>query len=778
MNIIYSTNNNICFNDSNGFIIIESIEFSEIEQPLYSTYTIEWFGDFDNSSISNDKFQAISLKNGSYSFKVVSTSSFEESNLYNITITSPDLLYISNVKYEEYACSDNGSVYVEIDGGVSPYFYNIGSYNITSNDKFVNFKNIDSGIYTLSVTDSNQCSYVWPTNIVINNSDITYTLQEILPPKLLNSFATLDLVVSGPGPFNFLFTNEDTAESLYLDTFETKYLKTSINNTYNYVFDDLLVPGQYNITIKNIYGCTISQNIFLPNIQPITVNVSISNNSNTNDIFIVDQTQAIFDTIIVPYKLIANNSDFWQVIKNKNLKDNLELFINDVKYTYIIYKILLNKYCSTDDQLQILRLDNDSDNWYYYFYIAPGINLGTNSELINAKIELRHENKIFPITFGLTNGDLDQENPSLISGTFILSDTGYDQFFNGGNLDVKIGEPSSIDDKEFIVQNIKKNTAYNIYTLGFVTIINFLEYFNVLNYNINNNQTTCNALPEDYRYIINVKKLLKAINNFNNINNIYIFNSSYYQKNDNNVSLSVPGAQIITDEGITNNYMIKYFYLDTVKKDPMPLYAGSQKIENVLSISGLKNGHYIVRIKDFNGNIPRVINYDSDSQPVNYDDHFLAAKKIISNFNENLIDKFMYGDILFFIGDDDIESINNSLIPTAPSSPNIVPALPETIIETIEQTKNAQNNNSLTINMIQNISYYIYGPNNYKHIASSSIKIINMVPGVYTIIGNAEDLIKNSLYQNETRINIEKNQTYNIYIDFISYQNDIFIKDN
>ncbi len=778
MNIIYSTNNNTCFNDNNGFIIIESITFSEEEQPLYTSYTIEWIGDFDDGLISNDKLQATLLKNGTYGFKVISTSSNSQSDLYTIQITSPDLFYISNVKYEQYACSESGSVYIEIDGGVPPYYYNVGPYNITSNNKAVTISNIDSGIYTLSVVDSNGCNDIWTKDITIKNADTSYIVDEIILPKILNSFVTLGLTVSGPGPFNFTFINQDTNEPIYVDLLETKYLKSSTDNTYSYTFTDLLLPGQYNIIIQNSYNCSFSEIITLPNIQPMAVNMSISVNNNADSVFIVDPILPIFDTILVPYKIIAENGIFWEIIKNKNLKDNLELFINDVKYTFTIYKILLNKYCSTDNQLQILRLDNNPDNWYYYFYIAPGINLNTNPELINAKIQLKHENYIFDVTFGLKNGDLDNENASLISGTFILPDINYSQFFNGGDIDINVGEPSDIEDKDFIVQNIKKNIAFNIYSTGFVTIINFLEYFNVLNSNININQTACNISPEDYSYIINIKKLLKAMNNFNNINNIYIFNSNYYQLNNNSIFINIPGSQLITNDTLINNYKIEYFYLDKNKSNLMPLYIGSKKIEDAFSVVGLKNGYYIVRIKDLDGNIPRTINYDLSTTSINYDEHYVSAKKIISNFNENLVNQLMYGDILFFIGEDDIAAINNELIPSRPQPPNIIPVIPVETIKTIEQTKNSENNNSLTINIVQNISYHIYGPNNYRYTTSGSITITNMVPGVYTIIGNAEDLVTNSLYQNETRINIEKNQQYNIYIDFISYQNDIIIKDN
>jgi hypothetical protein len=781
MNITYTSTNNNCFNQSLGSIIIESIVFTVPEESLYQTYTIEWTGDFTNSLISNDQFQATLLPNGTYSFKLISTSSSAESETYTVTITSPEELTISYVKYIDYACSDTGSLYLEINGGVPPYYYNLGPYNITSQEKTAKFENIDPGRYPLSIRDSNQCQYIWNSEINIRDADISYSIQEISPPKLLNSFVTLALNISGHGPFNFTFINQDILDNIYIDTFETKYLQNiSIDNVYTYLFNDILVPGTYSVTIQSVHGCSISQDITLPNIEPMTVNMSISTNStNESESFIVDQPLPIFDTILVPYKLIINNSSIWQIIKNKTINDNLELFINDQKYSFTIYKIYLNKYCTNDNQIQILRLDNNPNNWYYYFYIAPGINLNANPELINAKIQLKHDDQTFDISFGLKEGNLDHENVSLIRGSFILSDVGYNQFFNGSEIDVKIGEPVQSDDKDYYIKNVKKNIANNIYLSNFVTILSFLEYFSVLNSEVYIDQTSCNINPEDYQYIINIKKLLKNINNFNNNNDVYIFNSQYYQINNNVLSLNIIGNEfiLIDEDQVSNNYNIQYFNINKNNDNLLQMYIGSKKLENIFSVSGLQQGYYIVRIKDKYGNIPRFINYDISGATVNYDEHFLIAKKFIQNFNDHLLDKFIYGDILIFIGNEDIDVINNPLIPSTPQPPNIISPIPERIIKNIEQTKDSSNSNSLTINMIQNVKYHVYGPNNYSYTDSNSVKITNMVPGVYTIIGNAEELINNSLYQNETRINIEKNKTYEVYINFTSYQNSIFIKD-
>jgi hypothetical protein len=48
-----------------------------------------------------------------------------------------------------------------------------------------------------------------------------------------------------------------------------------------------------------------------------------------------------------------------------------------------------------------------------------------------------------------------------------------------------------------------------MYSTSFVTVLNFLEQFNILNENININQSACNLSKKDYSYNINIKQLLK-----------------------------------------------------------------------------------------------------------------------------------------------------------------------------------------------------------------------------------------------------------------------------
>ena len=75
------------------------------------------------------------------------------------------------------------------------------------------------------------------------------------------------------------------------------------------------------------------------------------------------------------------------------------------------------------------------------------------------------------------------------------------------------------------------------------------------------------------------------------------------------------------------------------------------------------------------------------------------------------------------------------------------------------------------------ITCYLYGPKNYIQKFNSNTKFTNLVPGVYIILGDEKELEELSLYQNETRLDLQKNTTKNIFLEFNSYETVVSIKD-
>lgn len=778
MNIIFNITNNLCYNDSSGSIIIDRIIFdNEPEANLYTSYIIQWDGDLEDAIISTDGRSVTNLKNGTYTTKVISTSSISESPLFTSNITSPSELKIKNVQHSEYSCGDNGEILIEIEGGQPPYSYYAGSTSVVSSAQIGQLTGLSPNEYEISVVDSNNCTSIYSTNINIKTSSISYSITDITNPQIYDGPVKIKLEINGPGPFSIFFEpiNTSVADTIFINSLETEHLQSISEDglTFYYLIVDKIYPGSYNLIISNNFGCSITGSVSIPNISAINIGIN-TNGNNGEPIYNLTSTLPIFDTVLIPYKHIIDNSDLWQAIKQYNLKDDIKFKINDSLYTFKIVRNILDKYCIEDNKIEILKLGNNYTDWFFYFYIAPSINLSTNPEFINTEIKLVHNNQEFNITLGLSNNDLDIENCSLVRGSLILNDLGYHEFINGGNAYVYLSDPDNMTDYDFIIKKIKKTTLKNMYTIDYVTAINFLEQFNVLNEFVSLSQTACEINKTDYEYIVQLKKFIKSLNNFNNLDSVEIANIDAVRYTGS-LNLFITGQALFTEfdgNTITNNFDIQYFTFDEDSLNLQQFYLGNNLIQNITSLSELKDGFIIVRVSDIFNNKPKVININNLSS-VTYDQHFVSAKKTIQKYNSNILDRFLYGDILVYIGV--LQDSNDDI----PSSPPSLPTNPIVItIPSIKSTNDSTNTGSLTIEVLpQNASCWIYGPKNYHKNFIGETKFENLIPGVYTIVGDQEYLSNNSLYDNEYRIFLSKGANQILTVEFAPFNQSVFIKD-
>lgn len=789
--ISYEQNNNVCFNDALGSIIIDQINLVGVsEQTSFASFTIQWSGSFDSlSQISTDGRLAQFLKNGNYSFSILSLIDSSILGPYNITISSPPELIITNVKYNKYACSsDGGLVRIYISGGTPPYSVSAGGVSdITSNSDIL-LSGIIPGEFDIVVSDANNCSYTYDRPLTILDSTIDVTFTEILSPTLYNSYGSVRLNITGYGPFNMWFTNLLTNEIIYIDGLSTEYISNVIDDTiYEYLITDKLIPGEYSVSIKNNFGCSIEQSLEVPNLAPMSVSCFIANDDR--ETFANKQLSLpIFDTILIPYKYIQQNSTLWQLIKEYNLKDSISINIDGVRKNYKIVRYMLDKYCLDENRIEILRLGNSSDEWFYYLYIAPSVNVAANFSLVNSSYEIINplSGETYPLTLGLSSdNNIDKENPSLIRGSFLLNGIDHNQFVNSAtyinytdrqnNAYISF-EDSISSDHDFFVQNISKKVLKNIYLAGYVTAINFLEQFNRLNIYVNVNDTACTSSNDDYQYMLKIKSLIKEINNLNNISNTYIFNLDNIPKLGQ-IVLSIDGPEsFLLSDGITqaNAYDINYYYFDEDSTKLLNFYQNNEPVKTQY-LKNVSSGYVIVRIKDIYSNIPRTINLNNTI--VEYDNHFVVAKNIIQKLNPNITPLFLYGDILCYIGSKE-NPLPPIIDPSIPQPPPPTPPTPPVSTENIvEQTHDISNTASLIVNLYADVTCILYGPKNYEYSFNTNITFTNMIPGVYRIVGNNKELIDNNLYPQEFRIVIDKNTTNTIDIDFISYRDRVFLKE-
>ena len=697
------------------------------------------------------------------------------------TVSIPHALLIQDVRASASTCDNNGSITVVVAGGVAPFRYSLGSVFANSSDRIYKFNDLIPATYNVVVIDSTNYIASHGEDIVIQDSNIEFSLNSIYPPTLLDSFAKVDLTVSGKGPFDFIFTNNETLNTIAISAFETKYLYDITDNEYRYLIDDMIVPGSYNLSVVGKDNCSIVQSIVVPNITPMSVNVSVVPDEPIT-INSPAVSLAIYDTLLIPYHHIQNNSDLWKIIKDFNIKDNIYFWINDERYEYRIVRTMLDKYCLDENKIEILKLGNSYEDWYFYIYIAPSINLSTNPELIGASISLGKADgtEKYSVVLGLDDfGLIEKDKPSLIRGSIIVNGIAFPDIISGFTANLSIGvDEVGLAFNDFELRNIRKTHLTNVYTAGVLTAFNFLENFNVLNEYVNITQTTCNTSQEDYEYLINIKNVLLGINNINNIENIYLFNNNNTIHTGQVNCFASINTPMLTELGnIENNYTTDYFTFNKNSEHISKFIINNQELKNVGVISGIDSRYIIARMTDNYGNKPKSIIYENGTT-ITYDEHFVKSQQIIQSLNTNILHDFIYGDILIYVPP--VQQEDDPSPDPSPTPPNPTPPTPTPIQTTpiIEMSKDNTNTGSLQINVFPlNTKCVLYGPQKYERSFTGSVVFVNMVPGVYKIVGDSDDLRNKNLYQNEYRIIIDKNSITSQTVEFFSYANRLFISE-
>ena len=718
---------------------------------------------------------SVSLPNG---FGIIDPISSNNQSILQI----PHALLIQSVKSSKSVCDNNGSITVFVDGGVPPFRYALGSIFANSSDRTYRFNNLEPGTYNVTVIDSTGYIAAHTEEIVIEDANIEFTLNNLLPPTLLDSYAKLDFSIYGVGPFNLIFTNKETQQTIEVGAFETQYITDIVDDEYKYVINDLIVPGLYTLTIASTNNtCSISQDIIIPNITPMSVNVSVVPDEpiNINAPII---TLDILDTLLIPYKHIQTNSDLWHLVKDYNLKDNIYLWINDERYEYRIVRTMLDKYCLNEEKIEILKLGNSAEDWYFYLYIAPSINLTTNPELLGATIALGTQDGTIKhnVIIGLSdNGKIENDSASLIKGSLIVDGIAFPDIITGLTANVSIGVSElGLGSNDFELRNIHKTHLTNIYNAGIVTAINFLENFNVLNEYVSTSQTTCNTSKEDYDYLVQIKQLLLSINNINNLSNTYLFNSNNTVHTGQLNCFAAINTPMVTDTGnIDNAYTTEYFTFNIDSDHVSRFIINNQEVKNVGVISGIDSRYIIARMMDNYGNRPRSIIYENGTI-ISYDEHFVKSQQIIQQVNSGILHDFVYGDVLIYVPPAQSETpLPPDPNPTPPTPVNPTPTPVETT-PIVEMSKDNTNTGSLQINVFPlNTKCIIYGPQKYEHAFTGNTVFINVIPGVYKIVGDKDDLKTKNLYQNEYRIIVDKNSITTQTVEFFSYANKLFISE-
>ncbi len=228
-----------CFGDNSGSITIT---------PNGGTapYSYVWNTGSTNSSISN-------LIAGNYSVLVTDANGCT-SNLLT-TITQPTNALTSSGTTTPINCSGNanGSISLTPSGGTAPYTYLWNNNAITQN-----LNSLISGVYTVTITDANSCTYVYSSSVQqpIAVLSTTYLVQDVAcfggSTGIINSLPT-----GGTAPYTYSWSNGLTSANL-----------------------SNVSAGTYTLTITDANGCTFSQPVTVS--QPLAAVAATNTSTNIN----------------------------------------------------------------------------------------------------------------------------------------------------------------------------------------------------------------------------------------------------------------------------------------------------------------------------------------------------------------------------------------------------------------------------------------------------------------------------------------------------------------
>ena len=214
-----------CFGGADGFIDLTVVGG-------VPTYSFEW------SNLETEE-DTDSLMAGTYTVTVTDLNGC--SDTLSNTITEPAAPVSITETHINIDCFGNatGSIDVTVLGGTAPYSY-LWNTNVTTED----LTNLSAGTYTLTVTDSLNCTEVIVVELTEPAAPLDVTLAVVDVSCFGDSTGVIDATVTGgTAPYSYLWNTADTTEDL-----------------------SGLAIGTYTITVTDTNACTfdITETVIQP----------------------------------------------------------------------------------------------------------------------------------------------------------------------------------------------------------------------------------------------------------------------------------------------------------------------------------------------------------------------------------------------------------------------------------------------------------------------------------------------------------------------------------
>jgi lysyl endopeptidase len=269
-----------CFNSSDGLII------AEISGGM-APYVFQW----DNGINTN---QQSDISEGNYSLTISDVHNCLANS--NVFISAPDSMVVAEIITSPscYLATD-ASIELIVSGGISPYTF------LWSDGSFDDYRDdLSAGLYHVTVTDSNNCSFTKNDLQIIEPAEIIISFEaENLRCFEDNSGAIYTFVSGGNAPFSYAWSNLEITENL-----------------------QNLIAGIYTLSITDSNNCFAINQILVSQPGLLTYDTIIVHASsfNTND----GSIEAMPISGTPPYSISWSNGS--NSFINDNLLPGLYLF--------------------------------------------------------------------------------------------------------------------------------------------------------------------------------------------------------------------------------------------------------------------------------------------------------------------------------------------------------------------------------------------------------------------------------------------------------------------
>ena len=241
LNVSASISQPSCFGSSDGQIIINT-------EGGTAPYSFLWTTDETTESV-------IGLEAGSYELTI--TDANDCALVQSFILNQPSALEIELVASDETSNGANdGAISSTITGGTDPYTYLWSNGDTTSL-----IEDLSPGLYSLTVTDSEDCTSSASVNILAFDCALTLdlTVTEPLCPGEENGSVTVG-VTGGDEPYSYLWSNDETGATI-----------------------SDLAAGTYGLTVTDASNCTSSTEVTINDPEELSITSSIGEISCSGD---------------------------------------------------------------------------------------------------------------------------------------------------------------------------------------------------------------------------------------------------------------------------------------------------------------------------------------------------------------------------------------------------------------------------------------------------------------------------------------------------------------